>query len=69
MKARGFFFALLLVQIDHDHPLGNPDLHGGQADAVGGIHALGHVVDQLADLRIHLLHIGGDRLEARIGGG
>ena len=57
MKARGILLALLLVQVDHDHALGHADLDGGQADAVGRVHALGHVVDQLADFRIHLLDI------------
>ena len=61
--------ALLLVQVDHDDALGHADLHRRQADAVGGVHALGHVVDQLADLGIHLLDIGGDRFEPRIGRG
>ena len=63
------FLAVLLVEIHHDDALGHADLHRGQADAVGLVHAVDHVVDQPADLVIDLVDVVRDRFEARIGRG
>jgi hypothetical protein len=35
--------------VHHDHALVHVDLGGRQAHALGGVHGLEHVVDQLAD--------------------
>ena len=59
--------AVFLIQIYHDHPLGHADLDRRQADAVGGIHAVGHVFDQFADFAIHLFDISGDGFKPRVG--
>ena len=59
--------AVLLVQVQHDHPFGDANLNRGQADAIGGIHAIGHVFGQLANGAIHFLDVGGDGFEPWIG--
>ena len=53
--------------IDHDHALVHVDLRGGQARALGGVHGLEHVVDQLADAVVDLRHRLGDGVQARVG--
>jgi len=53
--------------VDDNDAFVNVDLGGGQTDAVRGVHGLRHVVDQLADARIHRLHRLGDGVQARIG--
>jgi hypothetical protein len=38
-------------QIDNGDTLGNPNLRRGQADTLGGVTGLEHVVDKLMELR------------------
>jgi hypothetical protein len=42
------------------------DLRGGQTHAVGVMHGFKHVVDKLADARVHLSHGLGHRVQARV---
>jgi hypothetical protein len=56
-----------LGDVDDDHALVNVDLGRGQPDAGGGVHGLGHVVDQLTDARIHRRNRLGYGVETRIG--
>ena len=67
MKTRQFFLPSFWSRSITMTRLAHADLDGGQADALGGIHAVGHVFGQLADLRIHLFDRGGDGFQARIG--
>src|SRR3954464_10757296 len=50
---RGFAFLRLLLDVDGDDVLMHADLRSGEADAVGLVHGLGHVVAQLADGGVH----------------
>src|SRR2546422_2728837 len=56
-----------LVHVHRDHVEVYPNLGGGEPDAVGVIHRLGHVVAQLADLRIDLAYGLGLLLQAGVG--
>ena len=38
------------MHVEHDDPLADAHLGGGEADARSGIHRLGHVVDQPHDV-------------------
>lgn len=46
--------------------LGTPTWIGRQADAVGGVHGLQHVVHQFAKLVVHLVDGLGDFLQTRV---
>src|SRR3954447_5239109 len=50
---RGFALLRLLLDVHDDDILMHADLRSGEADAVGLIHGLGHVVAQLADGGVH----------------
>ena len=56
-----------LGDVDHDHALVHVDLRRGQADAVGGVHRLEHVVDQFGGCARRPPHRLGHRVQARIG--
>ena len=49
------------------HALVHVDLRRGQADAIGFVHRVQHVVDQRADARVDGGHRFGHRVQARIG--
>lgn len=55
------------AEVDHDHALGHIDLNRGQSDARRLIHGFGHVVDQAADLVVHLHDGRRAATQARIG--
>src|SRR5882757_150190 len=42
------FGGLLKAEIDHRYAFWNPDLRSSEADAMGNVHGLEHIVDQLA---------------------
>ena len=43
--------------MDDCHAKGYPNLVGGQADALGVVHRLDHVVDELADAAVDVLDL------------
>ena len=45
---------LLEAQVDHGEALRNANLRSGEADALGCIHRLEHIVDQFAQFVIEL---------------
>ena len=45
----------------------NVDLGGGKTDALGGIHGLQHVIDQVTQLGVHGTHREGLGAQARSG--
>ena len=47
---------LLGAYVDHDDPLEHSDLRRGKSHAVGIVHGLLHILDQLPELGSHLLH-------------
>jgi hypothetical protein len=53
--------------VHHDHAFVHIDLRRGQADAVSGVHAFEHVVDQRADALIDPRDGLGDGVQAWIG--
>ncbi len=58
--------AFVLGQVHDDDLLVDVDLGGCQADALGIVHGLEHVVDQLPDVVRHRLHRLGDGAQARV---
>ena len=49
----------LLGDVDHADALGATDLLGGKADALGVVHALQHVLGELADIVRDLANLDG----------
>ena len=60
-------FILVFGQVHHHQALVYIHLGGRQADAGGVVHGCKHIVDQLAQLVVDLLHRFGDGTQARIG--
>ena len=56
-----------LLQVDHQHAGRHAHLDRREADAVGGVHGLEHVLDQRAQLGIEALDGLGHGLQARVG--
>ena len=62
---RGRLF-IRLGQVHHDDALGHADLDRRQADAVGGVHGVQHVVHERTKIVINLFNRLGDFLQDRI---
>src|SRR5690606_34074776 len=57
----------LLGDVDHHHPQVDVHLGGGEPDARGGIHGLGHIGHQAPDVVVHLLDRLGNLVQPGVG--
>ena len=59
--------ALLVGDVEHDETLEFPHLVGGQPQSRGGVHGLGHIVDETLQLPVDLGDLPGLLPQHRIG--